>query len=142
MSDSESENNNNSNNVKYKNLRFILDEENLKKLDSKSEEDIISFLNGSKPKKAHVSGIDVGKINDVEDIQKILKSLVIETDKSLDEKNMSIREIFEQLRDNILPFNMNVGEEFIERVPDSEINQKEKILLLMIYALHNTLFDE
>ena len=142
MSDSESENNNNSNNVKYNNLRLILDDDNLEKLYEKSEEDIISFLNGSKTKKVHVSGIDVGKINDVEDIQKILKSLVIETDKSLDEKNMSIREIFEQLRDNILPFNMNVGEEFIERVPDSEINQKEKILLLMIYALHNTLFDE
>ena len=142
MSDSESENNNNSNNVKYNNLRLILDDDNLEKLYEKSEEDIISFLNGSKTKKVHVSGIDVGKINDVEDIQKILKSLVIETDKSLDEKNMSIREIFEQLRDNILPFDMNVGDEFIERIPDSEINQKEKILLLMIYALHNTLFDE
>ena len=42
---------------------------------------------------------------------------------------MSIREIFEQLRDNILPFDMNVGDEFIERIPDSEINQKENIII-------------
>ena len=155
MSDSESENNNsinnnsinsnsinNNNNSKYNNLRVILNENNLEKLYEKSEEDIISFLNGSNPKKPHVSGIEFGKINGVEDIQKIIKSFVIETDKRLDEKNMSVREIFEQLRDNILPTGMNVGEDFIERIPDSEINQKEKILLLMLYALHNTLFDE
>ena len=43
MSDSESENNNNSNNVKYNNLRLILDDDNLEKLYEKSEEDIISF---------------------------------------------------------------------------------------------------
>ena len=143
MSDSENETNDNIPHTKYKNLRFILDEENLKKLDDKSEDDIKSFLdknNGNK--KAGISGVEIRKISDVEDIQAILKKLVIETDKSLDEKNMSIRRIFEQIRDSILPNNMIIGEEFIERIPDNELNQKEKILLLMIYALHNTIFDE
>ena len=55
---------------------------------------------------------------------------------------MSVRKILEQIRDNILPDGMEISEEFIERIPDSEISQKEKILLLMIYALHNIIFDE
>ena len=54
---------------------------------------------------------------------------------------MSVRKIFEQIRNGILPYGMTIGEDFIERIPDTGLNQKEKILLLMIYALHNTIFE-
>ena len=130
----------NSVNNKYKNLKLILENENLEKLYGKSEEDIQNFLNGTlENKKASVSGIETGKISDVDGLREILKKLVIETDNNLEEKNMSVRKIFEQIRNGILPYGMTIGEDFIERIPDTGLNQKEKILLLMIYALHNTI---
>ena len=132
----------NNDNNKYKNLRYVLEKENLEKLYRKPEEELENFLNGVEPKKASVDGIKLGKISNVSDIQSLVKKLVIETDNSLDEKNMSVRKILEQISDNILPDGMEISEEFIERIPDSEISQKEKILLLMIYALHNIIFDE
>lgn len=75
-------------------------------------------------------------------IQEMLKMLVIKTSETyLDGGNPSMEDLLLKISSPV--FNDSIKfDDFIEKVPKEGLSGKDKILLLMLYYLHNTFFDE
>ena len=134
-------------NQRYINLQYILDEEQLKVLDALDKKKLKKLFNDEKSKNSEATSSTPSSLLNDEDlnifkIQEAIKVLVNKAHTNyLDNASPTLQDMLPKLAFPVFEDKITFEDEFTQKIPE-EISAKDKILLLMLYMLHNTHFDE